>query len=309
MEKRLRSPDITDLRAFCAAVDLGSISRAARLLHVSQPALSKRLRALEAVAGTQLLDRSARGVSSTPAGSRLYAEARKLVAEMENVDALMSGLTTDATPIRLAASPTVAEFVLPGPLVQFEGLHERHLSVELFVANSTVVRELVREARAEIGMAAVEPQTEQRQEALKELPLRDDEVVIAVPREHAWATTEEVEVEDFMKTPMVMRDPGANSRRVVESVLAAEGLSLASPLVEVGSTSAAKATALSKCVPALLSELALRDAGKDFVISRVRGLRFTRRFVIILASERALTPGARALVDHLLQGTPGNSDQ
>ncbi len=54
----VRSPDIVELRAFCAAADLGSLGRAARLLRVSQPALSKRLRTLETLAGAQLLDRS-----------------------------------------------------------------------------------------------------------------------------------------------------------------------------------------------------------------------------------------------------------
>ena len=56
MSGTVRSADIAELRAFCAAVDLGSLGRAARLLRVSQPALSKRLRVLEALAGARLLD-------------------------------------------------------------------------------------------------------------------------------------------------------------------------------------------------------------------------------------------------------------
>lgn len=150
MTTLVRSPELTELRAFCAAVDLGSIGRAARLLRVSQPALSKRLRALEAIAGARLLERSTRGVKPTAAGVRLYAEARKVVADAESVEMLMGGLSQpDGLPIRLASSPTVAEFMLPGPLVEFEGLHSRHVNVELFIANSYVVRELVRDGRAD----------------------------------------------------------------------------------------------------------------------------------------------------------------
>ena len=52
----VRSPELSELRAFCAAVDLGSIGRAARLIQVSQPALSKRLKTLEAIAGTAPVD-------------------------------------------------------------------------------------------------------------------------------------------------------------------------------------------------------------------------------------------------------------
>src|SRR5215208_4647260 len=74
MPRPVRSPDVAELRAFCAAVDLGSLGRAARLMRLSQPALSKRLRTLEALAGAKLLERSPRGVTPTPAGRRLYLE-------------------------------------------------------------------------------------------------------------------------------------------------------------------------------------------------------------------------------------------
>jgi DNA-binding transcriptional LysR family regulator len=66
MARPVRSADIAELRAFCAAIDLGSLGRAARLLRVTQPALSKRLRTLEALAGASLLDRSSRGVTRPP---------------------------------------------------------------------------------------------------------------------------------------------------------------------------------------------------------------------------------------------------
>src|SRR5258705_12343134 len=103
MSGTVRSADIAELRAFCAAVDLGSLGRAARLLRVSQPALSKRLRVLEALAGARLLERSPRGVTPTPAGARLYAEARKPLAQAETIDAPPAGLSAHHPPARLAA--------------------------------------------------------------------------------------------------------------------------------------------------------------------------------------------------------------
>ena len=306
MTRPVRPPEIGELRAFCAAVDLGSIGRAARLLQVSQPGLSKRLRALESLTGAPLLNRSPRGVTPTPAGARLHAEARKLLADMENVEALLTGLPTHDGPIRLATSHTMAEFVLPGPLVEFEGLHEHHLSIDLFIANSVVARQLVREGRAELGVAAADP-TKKPDRTLEELPFLDDEVIVAVPDKHEWAKVDEIEPEDLARTPMIMRDPNASTRRVVESVLADNGLELVPPLAEVGSTSAAKATALSEQAPALLSQLAVRNSDESFVTRRVRGLRFPRHFALVFASEDTLTPDARALVDHLLKKPPRNS--
>src|SRR3954469_24553080 len=209
MARPVRSPDVAELRAFCAAVDLGSLGRAARLLRLSQPALSKRLRTLEALAGATLLERSPRGVTPTPARTRLYLEARKLLAQADAVEELMAGLSDEDAPIRLAASHTIAEFVLPEPLVAFERRGDRHLSVELVVGNSILVRELVLEGRAEFGIAAIDGDGEGAA-PLRALPFIEDEVVVAVPRDHPWAALDAVPLEDFVTTPMVMRAASAH---------------------------------------------------------------------------------------------------
>lgn len=307
MSGPVRSADIADLRAFCAAVDLGSLGRAARLLRVSQPALSKRLRTLEALAGACLLDRSPRGVTPTPAGTRLYTEARRLLAHAEAVDALMAGFSREDAPVRLAASHTIAEFVLPGPLVEFERRRERHLSVELVIANSLVVRELVLEGRAEFGIAAGEGGAG-REAVLRELPFCDDEVIVAVPEGHPWATLDEVELQELAATPLIVRDPSANTRRLVDAALAARGLSLAPPLAEVGSTSTAKAAAVAECAPALLSGLAMRGEGEGLLTRHVRGVRFRRRFVLLRGAEESLSSAALALLQHLLAGAGVKTD-
>src|SRR4051812_18055210 len=301
MSGPVRSLDLAELRAFCAAVDLGSLGRAARLLRVSQPALSKRMRTLEAVVGTPLVERSPRGIVPTPAGEKLYVEARKLLVQAEAVDDLVRGLSGEEAPVRLAASHTIAEFVLPGPLVDFERRRDRHLSVELMVANSIVVRELVRDGRADFGIAAVD-KLSRGVGALAETPFCDDEVILAVPEGHPWAQLEAVPLEELVSTPLVMRDPSANTRRVVDEALTERGLALAPPLAEVGSTSAAKATAMSEGAPVLLSSLALGAADVGFVVRRPEGLGFPRSFAMVVAAEETLRSPARALAAALRAG-------
>ncbi len=301
MGKLVRMPELTELRAFCAAVDLGSLGKAARLLQVSQPALSKRLRGLEALTGSTLMERSTRGVTPTPAGKRLYAAARRLLAEAENVEALMEGLGARQAPVRLAASPTLAEFALPALLVELESRHEGHLSVELSVANSSAVRTLVLEGRAELGLVAAEVSSAETA-GLCESPFCEDEIVVAVPAGHPWAAVEEIEPAELVSTPLIVRDPGASSRRVVSDALAALGLSLAPPLAEIGSTAAAIATATAEGAPALVSSLALEGSAEDGLTARrAEGLRFERHFVLIHCGEESLSAPARTLARHLLE--------
>jgi DNA-binding transcriptional LysR family regulator len=298
VSRPVRGPGLVELRAFCGAVELGSLGRAARVLHVSQPALSKRLRVLEALAGVRLLERSRRGVSPTPAGRRLYLAARRVLAEDEAIEGLLGGVLAHGVPARLAASPTMAESVLPELLVDFEDRHERHLSVEVTIVSSSTVRELVREGRVDLGLAAADLSARAEGSPVQ-IPLCEDEVVVIVPQDHPWAAVEEIDLEEFVGTQMIMRDPRADSRHTVDAVLRPLGLSLSPPLAEIGNTAAAMDAALHECAPALLSRLAMRAADERLLVRHVAGLRFPRRFVLLYGTKEGLSPLARAFIDHV----------
>jgi len=293
-----RGPGLVELRAFCAAVELGSVGRAARVLHVSQPAVSKRLRVLEKLANVRLLERSRRGVSPTPAGTRLYLAARRVLAEDETIEGLMGGVLAHGVPARLAASPTMAESVLPKLLVDFEERHERHLSIELTIVSSAMVRELVREGRVDLGLAAADLSV-QEGGSLAQISLCEDEVVVIVPRGHPWAAVEEIDLEEFLGTRMIMRDPRADTRRTVDAELTPLGLSLAPPLAEIGNTAAAKDAALHECAPALLSQLAIGATDERLLVRHVAGLRFRRRFVLLYSAKEDPSPLVRAFTDQV----------
>jgi DNA-binding transcriptional LysR family regulator len=161
----------------------------------------------------------------------------------------------------------------------------------------------VGEGRADLGVAAEDPSTEWA--ALVETPFCGDEVVVGVPETHPWTRVDEVPLDDFVRAPIIMRDPGASSRIVVDAALEPLGLSLAPPLAEIGSTTAAKATAISERAPVLLSLRALEASSEALVVRRVADLRFLRRFVLMHAGEESLPSGARALYRFLRDAAPG----
>jgi DNA-binding transcriptional LysR family regulator len=298
MTKPLRSPDVAELRAFCVAADLGSIGRAAISLRISQPAVSKRLRALEAVAGAKLLERSPAGVTLTPAGRSLYPEARKLLDQADVVAGVLGDFEDTGGPLRIAASHTIAEFFLAPELVAFQARGESHPAIEVTAGNSIAVRQMVAEGRADVGIAAGRL-PDDPEDHLEEAELVDDAVVLAVPQAHPWYQRQEVPLGDFLQTPLIVRDPSAHSRRLVDAVLASYRRHLAAPLVEIGNTAAAKREALELEAPVLLSALAL-DEGRDRLYRRpVETVRFPRRFLVLCRSSADLRPAGRAFVDFL----------
>jgi len=200
--------------------------------------------------------------------------------------------------VRLAASHTIAEFVLGQALSEYEAHEGHHLAVELLVVNSQVVCELVREGRADFGIAAIDP-GDSDPSILQQLELLEDEVLVAVGAAHPWAARSEIALQELLETPMVMRDPSANSRRIVEAALAEHHANLAPALAEVGSTAGVIASALAENAPALLSSLALPSAAAEMHACRVSGVSFRRRFAVFYLDENGLSPEVRALIEHL----------
>jgi DNA-binding transcriptional LysR family regulator len=286
-----RSAQLDELRTFCAAVDLGGIGRAAQRLHLSQPAVSKRLKALEELAGAPLLERSSRGVSMTADGERLYAHARRVVAELEDLNGLLAQMRASGETVHLAISHTAAEFVLSRALVLMR--RQTRAAVEVVIANSRVVKHMVADGSADIGVAAC--LVEEVVPNVTSVTLIDDEIVIAVPLGHPWARRASITPKEMLSTPLILRDPDAHTRQVIDEALAAAGLAAPQAASEVGSTHAAKDEAHELGLPTVMSRLSLSPADRLEIVP-VDGLRFSRSFRI-LRQRGPLSPARSHLVE------------
>lgn len=277
MTTSTKAPDLVELRSFCVAAETGSLGRAAIRLQISQPALTKRLQSLERSAGVLLLERSRQGVSLTPAGRRLYEQARRVLEQADALDELLVGLGREEGPIHLAASHSSFEAFVANALAELGPGNGR--PVELVSANSLVVRELVADGRADIGVAARRPGATPNP-AVRELHLADDLVVCAVPPEHPWARRGRISQDEFLRTPIVVRDPASNARWTMESVLGERGLEPPPYLVQAATPIAARREALARNAPLVLSRHVLGQGA--FKEVEVDGLTFPRVYEIVL---------------------------
>jgi DNA-binding transcriptional LysR family regulator len=292
----VRTVDLTELRGFCAAADLGSVGRAALRLQMSQPALSKRLHALETLAGVELLERSSRGVRLTPAGRRLYERAQRLLAEAEGVEEALLGLRQSTAPLRLAASHSSTEAFVATALSRVGDTE--HRPIELLVANSSVVRGLVADGSADVGVVASRPGATPNP-SVREVVLAEDMVVCAVPGGHLWANRRRVSQAEFLRTPLVVRDPASNARWTVDGELRRRGLHAVPPLVQAATPAAARHEALVRNAPLVLSRNVIR--GHHFVEVTIDGLSFPRQFMLVLPAVGEPSAAVNRLRDLLLE--------
>jgi DNA-binding transcriptional LysR family regulator len=289
------TPDLNELRAFSVAADLGSLGRAAVRLHVSQPSLSKRLASLEAKVGARLLERSPHGVVLTTAGRRLYAHARGLLEQADHVAEVMVGLKRSGEAVRLAASHSATEAFL-ARMLHTSGPHQRS-TVELVTANSQVVRTLVGDGRADVGVAASRPDHTPNP-GVREAQLADDAIVCAVPATHRWTRRGQVSLLEFLATPMVVRDPSSNARWTVDAVLARREVSAAEPLLEAPTPRAAITEARARNAPVLLSRHILAQI-EDFTVVTVEELEFPRAYVLVTPAYGEPTGEVRDLIERI----------
>ncbi|MER0244755.1 LysR family transcriptional regulator [Streptomyces sp. HSW2009] len=250
-----RVPDLGALELLLAVARLGSLGRAARELGISQPAASGRIRSMERQLGVTLVERSPRGSRLTDAGTLVTEWARRIVeaAEAFDVGALALRDRRDSR-LRVAASMTIAEYLLPGWLIALRASRPG-TAVSLFAGNSTEVARRLRDGEADLGFVegvAAPP-------GLDGAVIGRDRLVVVTAPGHRWARRRgPVPAAELAAAPLILREHGSGTRQVLDTALHPHG-GLAEPLLELASTTAVKSAAVSGAGPAVLSELAVGD--------------------------------------------------
>ncbi|QFZ77353.1 LysR family transcriptional regulator [Streptomyces fagopyri] len=247
-----RVPDLGALELLLAVARLGSLGRAARELGITQPAASSRIRSMERQLGVALVDRSPRGSRLTDAGALVTDWARRVVEAAEAFDAGAQALRDRRdSRLRVAASMTIAEYLLPGWLIALRG-QRPDTAVSLLAGNSTAVAERLLTGEADLGF--VEGLSVPA--GLDSAVIAHDRLIVVTAPGHPWARRRApLEGPELAATPLILREEGSGTRQVLDAALGG----LARPLIELSSTTAVKAAAVSGAGPAVLSELALGE--------------------------------------------------
>lgn len=204
--------DISSLQAFLAVAETGSFSRAAERIFLTQPAISKRIAALEKQLGAPLFDRIGRGIRLTEAGNELLIRARTVLKEMEDVKRSITNLTgTISGELLFATSHHIGLHRLPGPLKRF---HETYPEVRLNLRFMDSEKACSAVANGELELAVVTlPPT-----AL--YPLRaekiwNDPLDFVVGRDHPLARIRRVQPDKLLDYPAILPGPSTYTREII----------------------------------------------------------------------------------------------
>ena len=286
--------DLRQLEIFAKVAELGSFSKAADALHLTQPTVSEHIRALEDELGVRLLDRLRRGASVAPAGQLLLTYATRMLALSREARQALSGFQGKMSgDLVVGASTIPGEYVLPALLGRFKDKYPE-IAVTLLIGDSQAVVDWVAEGRVELGVVGA--RLAQRSVDYREL-MPDEEVVI-VPPAHPWFGRKQIALDDLAGEPLLLRERGSGTRAALEHALAAAGVEFASLRIvgEMGSTQAIKQAVKAGVGISVLSRRAIDEEVRvgSLAAVRVKDVKITRSFHVALHRDRSRSPLAEA---------------
>ena len=243
------------LQVFHAVARLLSFTKAAEVLHMTQPAVTFQIRQLEEQFDTRLFDRAHNRVSLTEAGHVAFEYAETIFekySELENAIREITGSISGS--LTLGASTTISEYMLPSLLGDFNAKNPEVL-LRLRVSNTEGIVSMVENNVIDLGVVEG-PVTNKN--LLVEV-CRQDDLVVVVPPDHELADMKSVSVEKMLEYPFICREEGSGTREVIAEHLKAQGVGkhALKACLELGSPEAIKGAIQAGMGISVLSSVSL----------------------------------------------------
>lgn len=269
------------LKVFCTVAETKSFSKTSEIIHLTQPAVSLQIQALEEVYETKLFDRSSSTVTLTPAGELLYKyakEIRSLYAAVEKEIGEITRIVKGS--ISVGASSTIGNYLLPGVITDFKKTHLK-IKVHMLVGNTKRVVELLNSGNIDLGLV----EGEVSRQKMNVERLTPDELLLIVPSHHPWAKKKEISISELAKEPFILREAGSGTRQMIEKFLSKHGIAPHDLKISMvlGSTEAIKGAVENGLGVSIISRWTARKESKygTLHILRIKEDKVMREFSLI----------------------------
>jgi len=286
--------DISGLQAFVSVAENASFSAAADALHLTQPAVSKRIAALEAELNNRLFDRIGRQIQLTEAGRALLPRAQNIINEVQDSQRAISNLSTNvAGQLHIGTSHHIGLHRLPPVL---RGYNQSFPDVELDMQflDSEQACKAVLHGDLELGIVTLPPENT---DPLTLIPLWNDPLHIVVSEEHTLASEKNIKLQSLANHPAVLPARGTFTREVIEDMLKPADIKLQVRL----STNYLETIRMMVEIGlgwSVLPETMIHSGLRSIKINNIQ---LSRQLGIVHHTERTLSNAAQAMCDLLIE--------
>ncbi len=213
---------IDRLETFLCAAENNSLSEAAKRLHLSQPAVTQRIKLMEHELGFALFTRNNRGLVLTEEGRFLLPWVERLIHDAHNLSEMLASMQEEIVgDLRISCSTTVGKYILPQLASRFHLLHPA-IKVCIFACGPEKATLDLLDGEAHIGVVS----TEVTDPCLELQSFFQDSITLILPASHHWASRTSLEPQELLDEPLIMREETSGTRRVVLEEFAKHDISL-----------------------------------------------------------------------------------
>ncbi|RJX27923.1 MAG: LysR family transcriptional regulator [Dethiobacter sp.] len=281
--------NLNHLDAFCLVVKTGSITKAAKKLHISQPALSLQIQDLEDNFQTVLLERSNKGVRATEMGQLVFNYGQKILNLTKNLQKEIDNhMNTVKEELFVGASSTIGNFALPCSIYIFKEKFSKN-NIYLDISDTKNVVEKLIEGSINIGVIEG-PLVNSFKELIKSEDLRvkkiaQDELVIVAPYNEEWQDKNEINRKELRELKLILREKGSGIRETIEETFLERNIPLneLNIVLELNSINAIVSAVTAERGTTILPKMALRKELRHRTLKglKVEGLTFNHPIYLI----------------------------
>ena len=280
------------VRSFLAVADTGGFTKAAKVIHLSQPAVSTHIKELEENLGTRLFEHIGGRVRLSRAGEAVAREARKVLDSVKSFrDAVVESEEVVRGTLALGASTTPGNYLLPPLMGRFERLHPQ-AKTTLFIGNTTEVIDRLRANEVDIGMVGIAPPGAD----FVHHPFARDEIVLFAGSNHRLARRRRLKAADLAGERILRREADSATRGLGDAWFSGERLH--PETMELGSPETVKRAAAAGLGIGILSRFAieweLRE--KRLILLNLPGFPIRRPLYVAHLRKKHLTPAMKSFL-------------
>ena len=291
----MKNVTLRQLKIFEAVARHLSFSRAAEELHLTQPAVSMQVQALEDQAGLPLTEQAGKKVRLTAAGEEVARQARRIAEQLREAGEALAALKgVEAGRLKIGVVST-AKYFAPSLLAEFRRRHPG-VEVQLMVHNRGTIVRLLAENEIDLAIMGTPPgEFETVAREFADHPL----VFIAAP-DHRLAQRRRIDPRQLAEETLLIREPGSGTRSALERFLVEHGV-VAGKVMELGSNETIKQAVMAGLGISFISEHTIgleRSVGR-LVRLNVNGTPLNRQWRLVHRTDKRLMPAAMAFVEFM----------